>query len=193
MRKLILDLLDLTRIESGSKSRHLEDFNLCEAVTLAVEAGALEARARKVTIRAEMPDSLVMTADRDELLMILNNLVSNAVKYNRDGGAVTIHVADLGDRAEVSVTDTGIGMSSGEVSRLFGEFVRIKNEKTASILGSGLGLSIVKKLVSLYEGEIRVESKPDAGSTFTIRLDKHCVLPEVANLTPDRPPVATGG
>jgi signal transduction histidine kinase len=73
---------------------------------------------------------------------------------------------------EIAVADTGIGMSPEEVSRLFGEFVRIKNERTANILGSGLGLSIVKKLVALYGGEVRVRSEPDVGTTFTVSLRK---------------------
>ena len=76
-----------------------------------------------------------------------------------------------GKQAVIAVTDTGIGMSEEEVKQLFGEFVRIRNEKTHHILGSGLGLSIVKKLALLYGGDVQVESRPDAGSTFTVTLD----------------------
>ena len=70
----------------------------------------------------------------------------------------------------MAVTDTGIGMTPEETERLFGEFVRIRNEKTRDILGSGLGLSIVKKLVTLYGGETVVKSEPDVGTTFTVTL-----------------------
>jgi signal transduction histidine kinase len=184
MRKLILDLLDLTRIESGSRNRRPAEVDLCEAVSAALDTAEAEARARKITITTEMPERLPMTADREELAMILNNLVSNAVKYNRDGGSVVVGLKDGPQRVEITVADTGIGMSAEEVSRLFGEFVRIKNEKTANILGSGLGLSIVKKLAALYGGEVRVQSEPEVGSTFTVSLEKYAALENEASSAP---------
>jgi signal transduction histidine kinase len=101
---------------------------------------------------------------------MLNNLVSNAVKYNRTGGLVNVTVTRAGDVVTVSVEDTGIGMTAKETARLFGEFVRIKNEKTRNISGSGLGLSILKRLATLYGGEVTVASTPDAGTTFTVTL-----------------------
>ena len=82
------------------------------------------------------------------------------------GSATASENADI----VITVSDTGIGMSAEEVERLFGEFVRIRNAKTANILGSGLGLSIVKKLAQLYGGEATVESTPDVGTKFTVRL-----------------------
>jgi signal transduction histidine kinase len=172
MRKLILDLLDLTRIESGNKQRQLLSVDLCEVVAMAIETAQPEADGRQIAIRTAMPAELTLQGDRGELEIILNNLVSNAVKYNRDGGAVTVTLTDLGEQVEIAVADTGIGMTQQEADKLFGEFVRIKNAKTASILGSGLGLSIVKKLTALYAGDVSVRSEPDVGSTFTVRLDK---------------------
>jgi two-component system, sensor histidine kinase and response regulator len=177
MRKLILDLLDLTRIESGNKQRQLAEVDLCQVVDAAVETAAPEADRRQIAIRSELPRPVTMTADRGELEIILNNLISNAVKYNRDGGSVTVTLRDLGERVELKVADTGIGMRPEDAQKLFGEFVRIKNEKTAAILGSGLGLSIVKKLVALYGGDIAVESTPDVGSTFTAVLRKAAPSP----------------
>jgi signal transduction histidine kinase len=76
-----------------------------------------------------------------------------------------------GGQVSIAVSDTGIGMSEEEAAKLFGEFVRIKNEKTRNILGSGLGLSIVKKLAQLYGGDATVTSWPDIGSTFTVVLN----------------------
>ncbi len=172
MRKLIYDLLDLTRIESGKKQRDLVSVDVCEAVRMAVETALPEAQERQISIHADIPDELTMHADRGELEIILNNLLSNAVKYNKDEGSVTITVANQGDQVRIDVADTGIGMSPEESARLFNEFVRIKNEKTASILGSGLGLSIVKKLVALYGGTISVASEKDVGTTFTVVLHK---------------------
>jgi signal transduction histidine kinase len=112
-----------------------------------------------------------MVADRGEIDMILNNLVSNAVKYNREGGRVDVRLTREADRVTIAVGDTGIGLTPGEAGRLFGEFVRIRNEKTQSILGSGLGLSIVRKLACLYGGDATVTSQSGVGSTFTVVLN----------------------
>ena len=104
--------------------------------------------------------------------MILNTLGANAGKYNRPEGLVDVTVAAEADQAIVRVADTGIGMSPEDTAKLFNEFVRIRNEKTRNVLGSGLGLSIVRKLVLLYQGGIEVASTPDVGSTFTVRLNR---------------------
>jgi signal transduction histidine kinase len=173
MRKLILDLLDLTRIESGNKQRVLAEVDLCQVAATAVETATPEAEPRRITFSCDAPASLMMTADRGELEIILNNLLSNAVKYNRAGGQVQLTLRDRGPQAEITVADTGIGMAPEDVQRLFGEFVRIKNEKTVAILGSGLGLSIVKKLVALYHGDVTVESTPDVGTTLTVVLQRY--------------------
>ncbi|HNR33688.1 MAG TPA: ATP-binding protein, partial [Candidatus Hydrogenedentes bacterium] len=110
--------------------------------------------------------------------IILNNLVSNAVKYNRDGGSVEVKIGEADDTVMVSVSDTGIGMSEEECAKIFNDFVRIKNRKTRDILGSGLGLSIVKKLAVAYGGDATVISRPDVGSTFTVTLKKAFVSAE---------------
>jgi len=170
MRKLILDLLDMTRIESGQKSRELQVVDLREVTDMVIETNLAAAQDRNISIELDIADSVAMHADRGELEIIVNNLVSNAVKYNRDGGRVDVAIAREGDHVSIRVADTGIGMTSDEVARLFGEFVRIRNAKTANILGSGLGLSIIKKLAQLYDGEATVESTPDVGTTFTVRL-----------------------
>jgi signal transduction histidine kinase len=102
--------------------------------------------------------------------IILNNLLTNALKYNRQGGRVEISIESKDGSVIVRVADTGIGMTPEEAGRLFTEFVRIRNEKTRNILGSGLGLSIVKKIALLYGGDISVSSQPDVGSTFTVLL-----------------------
>jgi signal transduction histidine kinase len=117
-----------------------------------------------------------MTGDRSEIEIILNNLISNAVKYNRDNGTVTVKLTDSPDEVTMTVSDTGIGMSEEERERLFGEFVRIKNDKTRNILGSGLGLNIVKRIAALYDGRVSVESTPEVGSTFSVVLRKRLEL-----------------
>ncbi len=170
MRKLIVDLLDMTRLESGKKSRALAPVDLRKAAESAIELATPAANARNIRISLEAPAALNLMADAGEIDMMLNNLISNAVKYNRDDGKVMVRLVHTADKITVQVADTGIGMSAEEQQKLFKEFSRIKNAKTANILGSGLGLSILKRLAELYEGDISVESEPDKGTTFTLTI-----------------------
>ncbi len=170
MRQLINDLLDLTRIESGEKKRELAAVDLAAVAREAVENVLPQAGARGISVNLECPAPLEIRADRGELAIIVNNLVSNAVKYNRDGGRVDARIRRLPAGVEIAVSDTGVGMSPEETGRLFKEFSRIRNARTAGIPGSGLGLSILKKLVELYGGEVTVKSAPNEGSIFTALL-----------------------
>jgi two-component system sensor histidine kinase/response regulator len=170
MRKMVMDLLDLTRIESGQKKRELVELDVRDLARTAMETAAPEALGQAVAISLHADAPVPMIADRGEIEIIFNNLLSNAVKYNRKGGRVDLTLRTEGDSCLVEVADTGIGMTEEEAARIFNEFVRVKNQKTRNILGSGLGLSIVKKLVLLYSGDITVASRPDEGTTFTLRL-----------------------
>jgi signal transduction histidine kinase len=170
MRKLIFDLLDLTRIESGQKQREVHPVDLAELLPRIMETFAPEADVRNIAMELEVTGDTTMQGDPGELEIILNNLVSNAVKYNRDGGRVTVDVRGDDEMLMIQVTDTGIGMTEEEAASLFGEFVRIKNEKTKTILGSGLGLSIVRRLARLNGGDVTVQSEDNVGSTFTVTL-----------------------
>lgn len=180
MRKLIMDLLDLTRLESGQKQRDLTIVDVGVMARKAIETVAAEAAARAITIDLQAPGDVSLNADPGEIEIVLNNLVTNAVKYNRDGGSVTVTLAADDERVTITVADTGIGLAPEESARLFGEFVRIKNDKTRSILGSGLGLSIVKRLAQVYGGDVGLVSEPDVGTTFTVTLGRAGVAQEAA-------------
>jgi len=172
MRKLIVDLLNLTRIESGQKRRDLADADLRDVALASLETVADAAAGRGIRIELHAPARAPLVADRSELEIILNNLVSNAVKYNRNGGRVDVTIERPGDRPgwRIRVADTGIGIASEDAARLFQEFVRVKNEDTRAIQGTGLGLSIVKRLAQLYGGDATVASERGVGSTFTVTL-----------------------
>jgi len=170
MRKLIFDLLDLTRIESGQKKRDLTEIDVRKIAELSIESYTPDAEERGITIALHAEPSVPMVGDAGEIEIVLNNLVSNAVKYNRDGGKVDVHLDRIGDTIRIRVADTGIGMTKAETEKLFNDFVRIKNAKTKDILGSGLGLSTLKKLAKLYGGDVTVSSEPDVGTTFTVVL-----------------------
>ncbi|WP_456408659.1 ATP-binding response regulator [Caldithrix abyssi] len=170
MRKLIFDLLDLTRIESGEKKRELRTIDLVPIAKNSIETLSVLASERDIEITLRAPESLKLTADHSELEIILNNLISNAIKYNKDHGKVEVILKESDSQVIIQVSDTGIGMTPEEQSRLFQEFVRIKNEQTRNVLGSGLGLSIVKKIAQLYNGTVSVKSEKNVGSTFTVAL-----------------------
>ena len=175
MKRLISDMLDLTRIESGVKVRNVSEHNLAEIVADMTEGIRTQAMERKITVSSEVPDFKI-TVDRVDMEIILTNLLTNAVKYNKDGGSIKLTAHKIGRALKIQCSDTGIGMTEDEVARLFQEFTRIRNEQTKNILGNGLGLSILKKVVSLYDGEVSVASQFGKGSEFTV------ILPGVINL-----------
>jgi two-component system sensor histidine kinase/response regulator len=170
MRKLIFDLLDLTRIESGQKARQFGQVDLRAIAKRTIDLFAGEAAERGIKVTMAAPEPVEMAADPSEVEIVLNNLVSNAVKYNRDGGSVTVSLERKDGAVRIEVADTGIGMTPEERAKLFNEFVRIKNEDTIKILGSGLGLSTVRKLAQMYGGDASVESERGSGSSFTVTL-----------------------
>jgi len=182
MRKLIIDLLDLTRIESGRKKRDIGEVNLAAIAERSKNTMLPEAAVRNITIILHCEPDMSMCADAGEIEMVFNNLISNAVKYNREGGTVEVRCERQGDTVTIAVSDTGIGMTEEEAGQLFESFSRVKNDKTFGILGSGLGLAIVKKVASIYNGDVSVQSTPDAGSTFTVHLNNAQVDMDDANL-----------
>ena len=169
MRSLIHDLLDLTRLES-KREKELTPVDLSEILRLARDTHEPLARQLQVKINVIEEEGIYVKADRSDVEIICNNLISNAVKYNRPGGEVSAVIEHRQGDVILSVLDTGIGMSGEEVSRLFGEFVRIRNARTRNITGSGLGLSIVRKLTESYGWAIDVESAPDRGSKFSVKI-----------------------
>jgi signal transduction histidine kinase len=170
MKKLIMDLLDLTRIESGQRERTIKRVDVRELASASIELFAVDAERRGIAISVVGDTEVELFADPGEVEIVLNNLISNAVKYNRDGGSVTIDLRRRDHRVSIAVTDTGYGLSAEEAGKLFNEFTRIKNEHTVKVLGSGLGLSTVRKIANMYDGEASVQSEPDVGSTFTVTL-----------------------
>ncbi len=174
MRTLIMDMLDLTRLESGKKHGDVQKVDLVEVMRITRETMMPIAIRKDIKIEIDAnPKEIFYLADKQEMEIVFNNLVSNAVKYNKDGGTVKCILREEQDGVKIAVQDTGIGLTQEDASKLFQEFVRIKNEKTKAISGSGLGLSITKKIVKeVYHGVITVKSVPDQGSIFTVVLPK---------------------
>lgn len=172
MRNLIMDLLDLTKIRLERKEEKIQEVNVSEIASASIVTAQPYAIQMDVTVGLDVRSDVKIMADPDDIEIVFNNLISNAVKYNKIGGKVEITIDSSESDAILIITDTGIGINKHDTENLFNEFVRIKNEKTRNISGSGLGLSIVKKVVELYHGTIKVDSTPDVGTVFTIRLPK---------------------
>jgi signal transduction histidine kinase len=172
MRNLIMDLLDFTKIRLERKEEKIEEVHLSNIASNAIVTVRPYAIQMEVTVDLVIKSDAVMMADPTDMEIIFNNLVSNSVKYNKRGGKAEIIIDENESEVIIVFSDTGIGINEADKEELFSEFVRIKNEKTRNISGSGLGLSIVKKVVELYNGSISVNSAPDIGTTFTVRLPK---------------------
>lgn len=170
MRQLITDVVAWSRTRDPSTPRNPTSRDISEIARLILERYWKEALARNITLSADIEDDIIMDTGAGEIDLLIGQLIDNAVKYNREDGQVCLTLKKAGDRIAIEVADTGIGMTGEEQSRLFQEFVRIKNENTRDIWGTGLGLAIVRQIVGLYGGTVSVRSEPDRGTTFSITL-----------------------
>jgi signal transduction histidine kinase len=170
MRNLIMDLLDLTKIKLEKKTDKFQRIKVSEIAQNAIESINPYAIQKDVQIFLHDSQDVEINIDPGDLEIIFNNLISNAVKYNKQNGRVDVFIEKEDNSVIIKVKDTGIGLSENEIKNLFEEFFRVKNEQTKHITGSGLGLPIVRKVLDIYNGDIQVESKVEIGSTFTVTL-----------------------
>ena len=171
MERLIHDLLELGAIEGGSVSVNPETVPLKSLVDDVMSTLAMAATERAITLRNLVPANVQITADPHRLVQMLTNLIDNAIKFNREGGAVTIeHERTVNDR--ISVTDTGEGISPQHLDRLFERFYRVDRARSRDLGGTGLGLAIVKHLAKAHGGEVSVTSRIGEGTKFTIELPR---------------------
>jgi PAS domain S-box-containing protein len=181
--RLINEVLDLAHVESGRLALSPEPLVLADLVQEALTLTEPLARQRDVALRAEVPGDLVVRADRLRLKQVLLNLVSNAVKYNRQRGSASIVAHPLDEfRLRVEVRDTGAGIAPERLPQLFQPFSRLGAE-FGPVEGTGIGLSLSKRLVELMAGRIGVDSEPGRGSTFWIELPRD----RLADPPPPRP------
>ncbi|MBN1351428.1 response regulator [candidate division KSB1 bacterium] len=171
LQKLIRDLLDLSSIDAGQVARHLEPLNLKKLLVEVTDFMQNEAAQKAINIQLIAPDNLPLTrGDKDDLFRLFLNLISNAIKYNRQNGHVSIGIEVEGSFLMTLVQDTGIGMKKEDLHNIFKDFFRANNEFTRKVSGTGLGLPIAKKIVESHHGYIEVESEYGRGSTFRVYL-----------------------
>jgi signal transduction histidine kinase len=168
--ELINSILDFSRIEAGKFEMRPEKVDLHDVVDECIESSMPLVRDKRVKIEKDMPVELPpVHADRLRVKQVLLNLLSNAIKFTH-GGRVLVQVRHESDALHVSVADTGIGISPGDLQRLFEPFQRLDNPLAQQADGTGLGLAISKKFVELHHGRIWAESRESQGSTFHFTL-----------------------
>jgi two-component system phosphate regulon sensor histidine kinase PhoR len=164
-------MLQLARVQSGNLSMNLQEFPVSSALTTCVEAHAAIGASKGVTVTLlPLPDRLAIYSDLDAFQTIMNNLISNAVRYTESGGRVLVSATQSDGVVRFQVRDTGIGIPQEDQARIFERFYRVEKARTTDRGGTGLGLAIVKNLVVALGGTIRVESEVGKGSLFELQL-----------------------
>ena len=170
---LINDYLDYAAIEAGFLRLHLDDVELGEVVGSSVQMAGTQAKAKKQRLVLDRPPEPVGAhADGERLEQVLDNLIGNAIKYTPEGGRIRVQLRCEGGEAVIAVSDTGLGIPPSHLPALFTKYHRVPGERTRGIQGSGLGLLIVKEIVTAHGGSVNVESEGIAGkgSTFTVTI-----------------------
>ena len=170
---LVDDWLDMSRIEAGNLTAQFERVPIAAILSESVELLRPLAEAREVDLEPDLHDDRPeVHGDRESLKQAFMNLVSNGINYNRKGGTVTVSTREQGNDLVVEISDTGIGISQDNLSFIFDEFFRVKTKDTRHVVGSGLGLTMVKRIIEAHNGSIQVVSELGKGTTFSIILPK---------------------
>lgn len=171
LHQLILDLIRLARIESGEEAYEIGDVDVQEMVEICLSENQAAAQSKSIELRSTPPEErLTVRADDEAVRQILENLISNAIKYTPDGGEVTVRWARREKDCLIEVIDTGIGIDPEHQDRLFERFYRVDRARSRELGGTGLGLSIVKHLALFFGGAVGVQSQVGQGSVFWVRL-----------------------
>jgi signal transduction histidine kinase len=170
LAQFINDFLDLARLQSGRTRIARQPVEIDRLVREVVRLIQPQAAQRGLTLTGQVPDNLpLVKGDQERLKQVVINLVSNAIKYNRDGGSVEIIVDANDDCMRVQIKDTGKGIPPEALPHLFEKFYRVPDSEGWA-QGTGLGLSIVKQLVEVHGGQIMAESQMGVGTTMTFTL-----------------------
>ncbi|WP_176728474.1 ATP-binding protein [Planobispora rosea] len=182
LQRLVEDLLDLARLDSGQLSIDIRPMDLAQLIRQTLEDHRPAAQAKHLTLTAELPERLPLRADPLRLRQVLDNLLSNAIKYTPEKGAVTLTAGPVtGDDSEdrgrapcamavLTIADTGIGIPPEQYEHLFSRFFRASTAKDAGIKGTGLGLAIVRAIVTAHGGTVTAAPRTGGGTVFTVAL-----------------------
>lgn len=171
---LITDVIDISKIEAGKIEAYAEEFPLDSVINDALSELKLPIKEKGLEIGVSMiPEKIILKTDRKRLFQCVLNYLSNAVKYS-EKGTITILAEEKGDKMQIKVTDTGIGIKEEDLSRLFQSFIRLDSNLRMTVSGTGLGLYLTKKLATeVLGGEVSVTSTYGKGSTFMLSIPKN--------------------
>ncbi len=175
---LINDILDLSKVEAGQMELRLQTVSIADVVDQVVKTVEPLVGKKNIQLQAQVDGAGEVLADAGKLKQMLLNLVSNAIKFTPEGGSVSLAASRLKDTVEISVTDTGIGIAQADQRQIFREFHQVDHGPGRKHEGTGLGLALTKRFAALHGGDVRVESVPEKGSTFTL------ILPVRAGVAP---------
>ncbi len=174
---LVDNLLNITKIEAGNITLNRQRVKFIEFLEDSFNSVARSGKHDDIHFDLQLPRTLSsIQVDKELLRIALNNLLTNAVKYNRPNGKVTLSAEELDDFIVIRVSDTGLGISATDQPRIFEKFYRSTEDQIVQKSGHGLGLSLAKEIIELHQGEITLQSTPDEGSEFTITLKKNSTI-----------------
>ena len=170
MLGLLNNLLDVSAIESGKFDIVLKSGNLKEVIESRVKLFSLSAKGKQIEITTALENVYEVDFDKERLYQVLDNLISNAIKFSNPGTTIHISLMKLDDSVSFHVRDQGPGITQEEVGKIFGSYEKLNNKPTAGEKSTGLGMAIVKKIFDGHKGEISIESELGKGTEFTVSL-----------------------
>lgn len=175
LNALLSDLIDISRIESGELRMSFRYFDMADLLHDIVHTMEIRGTQRNVSVILDLPPNTTLTVfgDKERLIQVMTNLIDNAIKYNRDGGVVTVRAdrsTDRENRVRISVEDTGVGIPADSIGRIFERFYRVDKDRSRAVGGTGLGLAIVKHILEAHNASLTVESEPNVGTTISFQL-----------------------
>ena len=177
LRLLVNDLLDATKVIGGGLRLDLERCDLAETVRDAVQSAGPQAEEAGIALGTKICGPVPATVDRARISQVLDNLISNAIKYTPAGGWARVELDRVDGDLVIRVQDSGIGIREEDISRVFGRFYRTSEASQRAIQGAGLGLAIVRSIVEGHGGRIEVSSRPGDGTEFRVVLPAGCAGP----------------
>jgi len=171
LTRLVSGLLDLSRIESGAVTLTMEDVDLNDLIQAAVESFETQTREKGLTVELDLPGDLPsVRGDADRLYQVIVNLLSNALRFNRDQGNIVVVSRETEGQVRIEVRDTGAGIPEHELPQIWERFHRVDSSRAREEGGTGLGLAIVRSIVEAHGGTVSAESVPGKGSTLSFTL-----------------------
>ena len=171
MTKIVQDLLELSRFDSGNSTLSIEEFSIEQSIRDVYAAIALDAKKRDHTFNLELEWRMPMIrGDKARIEQVLMNIITNAHKYTPDGGRIDVYGLNSGGHIKITIEDTGIGIPHEELGRVFDRFFRVDKARSRESGGTGLGLSIAKEIVTMHGGDILIESTQGVGTSVVVVL-----------------------